>query len=127
MTRKEAMNYLSMLNVEYDGSCSIKTWHSGIDKKMKESLDIAIEALGQRWIPVTERPPEEFAYVICSTDAKEVFLASYYGKLDDGEDCFDDYEGMMWKGDVIAWMPSPEPYEPERSDKCDKRRSNRKN
>ena len=65
------------------------------------------------WIPISERLPEEYANVICCTDAKEVFIATYLGKMNDGTDCFDDADGMMWEGDVIVWMPLPEPYKAE--------------
>lgn len=75
---------------------------------------LVLELLEQTtWIPVGERLPEEYADVICCTDAKEVFIASYLGKLDDGTDCFDDDDGMMYEGDVIAWMPLPESYKTE--------------
>ena len=66
-----------------------------------------------RWIPCSERLPEEFADVFCSTNAGEVFIATYLGELNEGVDCFDDDNGMMWEGDVIAWMPLPEPYKTE--------------
>ena len=65
------------------------------------------------WIPVSERLPEEFAVVLCCTDSEEIFIATYYGKMNDGTDCFDDHDGMYWEGDVIAWMPLREPYKAE--------------
>lgn len=68
------------------------------------------------WLDVNERLPEEYADVICCADAKEVFIASYLGKLDDGTECFDDDNGMMYEGDVIAWIPLPKPYEPQESE-----------
>ena len=66
-----------------------------------------------RWIPISERLPKEYEPVILSTDEEEVFIARYLGKMDDGTDCFDDEDGMMWEGDVIAWMPLPKPYKGE--------------
>ncbi len=70
----------------------------------------AVKGQQKAWIPVSKRLPEEAADVICCTDAEEVFIASYLGKLDDGSECFDDDNGMMCEGDVVAWMPLPEPY-----------------
>ena len=90
-----------------------------IARSIKNDVDMvkvaeAIHALEQtRWIPVTERVPEEFANVLACTDAEEIFIASYLGKMNDGTDCFEDDDGMMWEGDVIAWMPLPERYRKE--------------
>ena len=66
-----------------------------------------------RWIPVSEKVPEEFADVLCCTDSDEVFIAKYLGKMNDGTDCFDDDDGMMQEGDLIAWMPLPQTYKEE--------------
>ena len=79
--------------------------------EQKEALAMAIKALEQtRWIPVTKRLPNEFADVLCNTDSEEIFIATYLGKMNDETDCFDDNDGMMWEGNVIAWMPLPQPY-----------------
>ena len=63
----------------------------------------------QQWIPCSERLPEEFKRVLCCTDMREMFLACVY-IFDDGNYSFDDEDGMMWEGNVVAWMPLPEPY-----------------
>ena len=65
------------------------------------------------WIPCSERLPEEFSYILVCTDENEIFLATYLGTLNDGSHCFDDDDGMMCEGDVIAWQPLPEPYKGE--------------
>ena len=64
------------------------------------------------WIPVSKELPEEFAYVLVSTDREEVFTADYMGVI--GNDhCFDDSNGDMYEGEVVAWMPMPKPYNGE--------------
>ena len=63
-----------------------------------------------RWVPVSERLPKEFETVILSTDKNEVFIGDYLGKMNDGTDCFDDNDGMDWEGNVVVWMPLPQPY-----------------
>lgn len=109
MTREEIVNSMSLqdaIQVLKDTNCY---------GTMDIAKTVILKALEQepRWIPIREKPPEEYADVICCTDAKEVFVASYLGKLNDGSECFDDDNGMMWEGDVIAWMPYrlPEPFE----------------
>ena len=63
-----------------------------------------------KWILISEKLPNEFDEVWCSTDSEEIFKATYLGKMNDGTDCFDDNDGMMWEGDIIAWKPLPKPY-----------------
>lgn len=62
-----------------------------------------------RWIPVTERLPETdesgYAYVMVCMDDEFVAATDYTRG-----------EGFgLWveSGDVVAWMPLPEPYSPE--------------
>ena len=66
-----------------------------------------------KWILISEKLPNEFDEVWCSTDSEEIFKATYLGKMNDGTDCFDDNDGMMWEGDIIAWKPLPKPYKTE--------------
>ena len=86
--------------------------HNSISKKMiisvcKWLVEIAEKAVSSyRWIPVSERLPEESGYYITSSEYNGV-----------GEDFY--YDGHFWNADknayeVIAWMPKPEHYKPNK-------------
>lgn len=84
-----------------------------------------------KWIPVSERLPEEYGeYLITWTtsQSKRPFIGISEGEetleYDHEHNRFkfkwllDDYIKVYPNVEVIAWMPLPEPYEPqERSDK----------
>ena len=86
------------------------------NKVIRNTIEEMKQPKTGHWIPVSERLPDEFAVVLCNTDSEEIFIATYLGKMNDGTDCFDDHDGMMWEGDVSAWMPLPEPFEPQESE-----------
>lgn len=69
-----------------------------------------IPTLKQRphWIPIDKRLPDEASDVLCFTNQKEMVIACCY-KYDDGDYDFDSYD-CDYEGDIIAWMPLPEPY-----------------
>ena len=64
------------------------------------------QELKTRWIPVSERLPEERGYYLTTTMYHAVCF-DYWG----GE-CFDRTE------EIIAWMPLPAPYEPQESEEA---------
>ena len=76
-----------------------------------------------RWIPVSERLPEENTWVLCWY---EYFRYGDYECMQEtyGVGFYDSYG--HWGGDVsghkskaIAWMPLPKPYEPQESEERD--------
>ena len=89
----------------------LRSFHNG---SYGRSINKAIDALEQepktKWIPVSERLPEETGTYITTLDYGEYGLAVgqryYYGK------------GLGWAEEdcVIAWQPLPEPYEPQGSE-----------
>lgn len=74
--------------------------------EQKEALDIAIKALEQtRWIPVSERLPEEYIHVLCQ------FCMGGMGECYLAHGVFHVVGGLvMTCNEVIAWMELPEPY-----------------
>ena len=100
------------------------------------AMMMAIDALSSsenpnKWIPVNERLPEEYGeYLITWTtsQSKRPFIGISEGEetleYDHEHNRFkfkwllDDYIKVYPNVEVIAWMPLPEPYEPqERSEK----------
>lgn len=70
----------------------------------------------QRWIPVSERLPEDRELVLLSTETDEVFEGRFF---DDNTDCqwFAFRNGSFVPNHVVtAWMPLPKGYKAERED-----------
>ena len=90
-------------------------YNGGTDYDRWKALDMAIKALEQapKWIPVSERLPEENKTVIASTKYG-VYPEARYTKEDGWEWAYEsgaDY--WVDLDEVEAWMPLPEPYKAE--------------
>ena len=97
-------------------------------------LDMATQALDQtRWIPMktremTKEEKEEigfdFGYMYdcpLPDDGQEVLITDCYGNVEIDTFCRD-YDGVYFEencddGEVVAWMPLPQPYKTESEDK----------
>ena len=81
----------------------LKSFHNG---SYGTAIDEAIKAIEQtRWIPCSERLPEEDGMYLISTCMNCIDTCLFY-KDDDG------YLWVDYEESVIAWMPLPAPYQP---------------
>ena len=109
MTREEAIEIL------YQYSVRDMTY----PKEDIEAFELAIKALEQepKWIPVSERLPEENKTVMASTKFgvyPEVRYSKEYGwewAYEAGADYWTEL-----KATVTAWTPLPSPYDPQESE-----------
>lgn len=73
---------------------------------MQDILDLPSVTPKAKWIPVSERLPEETGYYLVTLDHGTWGLATVQGEFD--------AINNRWNYDrVIAWMPFPEPYKAE--------------
>ena len=105
----------------YGALCKLKDLEdAGLHPKSAEAIDwLYLQKCKEvnelrkktKWISVEERLPEkEYDTVLCVTDKNHYFVAVYNKEY--GFRTGDIYA----EGEVIAWMPRPEPYRPGRSE-----------
>lgn len=62
----------------------------------------------KRWIPCSERLPEEF-YVLCCDNHGEMLIANLF-ECDDSDTGFSAESEDCYMYNCVAWMQLPEPY-----------------
>lgn len=124
MTREIALHCMksaSELERELCEECPIYE-QTGCDHCYEDALQYVIATLEQepRWISVSERLPEKAFGCLVTVEEDDI-----YGELHrviypdfvgyDGE-TWNDADGNVIPFDVIAWMPLPAPFEPQKSE-----------
>ena len=106
MTNEEAIEIIKIARAEVE-------WEYPMD--YAAAFDKAIEALEQepKWIPVSERLPEDGQEILFSTKTGRVYDGKYHD--DDSANQWYSYKDKCraWNNVVNAWMPLPEPYTAE--------------
>ena len=75
-------------------------------------LDAPSVTLEQKWIPVSERLPEESDDYLITNIAGDVEMA-YFAHPKDYAISKGEWREIWYEDDVIAWMPLPQPYKKE--------------
>lgn len=97
MTNKKAMEVLK-------SECYVLPFLDGDRATLiNTALDVAIEALKSKWIPVSDRVPEDDRLVIVCTESGQVYT-DYY---------FDDKPDFWRLAKIIAWQDLPKAYKKE--------------
>lgn len=93
----------------------------------RKMFDMAVSALEKqeqdRWIPVTERKPEEIDEVLTTyinngnRKKRYVETSTYYTDDDEGtwSSLWDEYRVPGTAVEVLAWRPLPAPYQEEKA------------
>lgn len=97
MTRADAIDWFAMLREKFTGT------------EYAEYLDMAIKALEHRWIPVSERLPEEGQKVLCQCQAGIIDVFTWSKSVGWIENDTNAYMPLF----VVAWRYLPEPYRAE--------------
>ena len=90
-------------------------------KTTSEEYDRIIDVIGSmptinRWIPVTERLPEEKLAVLVWCPQRKNIYCAYYDKRNANKVVYSEWFifgafNTIIDEDVVAWMPLPKPYE----------------
>lgn len=91
-------------------------WDNGLNVYDVESVLKGLPSAQpeQRWIPVSERLPDEYEYVLlCDIEPDEDtgYSRIAVGWLEDGKICC--WDDRATRDDFVAWMPLPEPWKGE--------------
>ena len=93
------------------------------EEEIFAAYDMAIESLEKaekfQWVPVSERTPDDYGAVLLQysnrrwleTENRETLDIGYFDAFGNEELREDDCKNF--RGEVIAWMPLPDPYKKE--------------
>ena len=107
MTREEAVWYVNhAFEVTKEELCNSGRFDEA--KEFEIAQNMAIEALQDDWIPVSEPPKENGNYIVSLEDAVDTYARFFNGKW--FMPLFGSIAREYGEHEITAWMPLPEPY-----------------
>lgn len=97
---EEQWDMIADYDFNYTNEITFHTKHGKTVKFVKESAQIE-----RRWIPCSERLPEEMTYVLVTDKDGDVYSVKFIEVIDGQAE-------WVFDNGIIAWMPLPEPYDP---------------
>ena len=94
-----------------------KHWDGHTEKDVTRLLSLPSAQPEQRWIPCSERLPEDKTYVLTTIKVPNRIAHARSGRYEGG--FFYNDNGDCWRAtdiEVKAWMPLPEPFKPQESE-----------
>ena len=108
MTNEEAINWLRLdiSMMKFDPDTGEEAYLNDYARNVMHAEEMAIEALKDRWILVSDRVPDDDRLVIVCTESGQVYT-DYY---------FDDKPDFWRLAKIIAWQDLPKAYKKEDSE-----------
>jgi hypothetical protein len=108
MRNDEAINWLKLdiSMMKFDPDTGEEAYLTDYARNVIHAEEMAIEALKSKWIPVSDRVPEDDRLVIVCTESGQVYT-DYY---------FDDNPEFWELAHIIAWQDLPKAYKEEKSE-----------
>ena len=122
MTLEEAIKHARDVAENNSGTCEeCIQEHKQLAEWLEELKHLREQAERFQWVPVSERTPDDYGAVLLQyknrrwleTEKRETLDIGYFdafGNEELREGC------ENFRGEVIAWMPLPEPYKEQRND-----------
>ena len=117
MTLEEAIKHAQDVAENNSGTCEeCIQEHKQLAEWLEELKHLREQVKRFQWIPVADRTPDDYSAVLLQyssrygfeTEQRETLDIGYFNAFGNAEHRTEDYE--KFRGEVIAWMPLPEPY-----------------
>ena len=120
MTLEEAIKHAQDVAENTSGTCEeCIQEHKQLAEWLEELKHLREQAEKFQWVPISERTPDDYGAVLLQyssrygfeTEQRETLGIGYFDAFGNAEHRTEDCE--KFRGEVVAWMPLPDPYKKE--------------